>query len=291
MGKPFLNHSFISPTRSCVLDKGYLCSMDCTDKLLLTSHSSHLYLWGELDGSLPTPMKTLQGHVMDVTIGKFFPSGLVVLSGGMDMTLKIWSLEHDGLCVAQLLGHKRAVTGCDFVDQGRNVVTSSKDGRTCLWDIPTQRIIFSWESPQKVAINDCSLLHSTNFSNYDLPVLDDRDRNTSGYVLLTAGAGGYVGAFDLRSREKVFQTLTNTKSDQNAIVGLKNTNYVVSGGDDGHVFCWDLRKFGEGKYVYSTRIGINRVTRLLQAVDESCWIGSSMGFFFGVFEFFFLNSR
>ena len=44
-----------------------------------------------------TLQRRLSGHVGDVNCCKFFPSGLVVLSGGMDTQLKIWSAE-DGSC-------------------------------------------------------------------------------------------------------------------------------------------------------------------------------------------------
>lgn len=41
---------------------------------------------------------------MDVETCRFFPSGIVVLSGGSDMRLKIWSAQ-DGTCPRTLIGH------------------------------------------------------------------------------------------------------------------------------------------------------------------------------------------
>lgn len=41
----------------------------------------------------------------DVNCCKFFPSGIVVLSGGMDAQLKIWSAENAS-CAATLQGHR-----------------------------------------------------------------------------------------------------------------------------------------------------------------------------------------
>lgn len=43
--------------------------------------------------------------MFDVNCCRFFPSGLVVLSGGMDAQLKIWSAE-DASCVVTFKGHK-----------------------------------------------------------------------------------------------------------------------------------------------------------------------------------------
>ena len=48
--------------------------------------------------------RELEGHYGDVYTCRFFPSGIVVLSGGSDMQLKIWSAE-TGQCATTLLGH------------------------------------------------------------------------------------------------------------------------------------------------------------------------------------------
>ena len=41
---------------------------------------------------------------MDVETCRFFPSGVVILTGGSDMRLKIWSAEK-GTCPRTLVGH------------------------------------------------------------------------------------------------------------------------------------------------------------------------------------------
>ena len=56
--------------------------------------------------SLPPLQRTLEGHVSEVTSCKFFPSGVVALTGGSDFQLKIWSVE-TGSCPRTLTGHKR----------------------------------------------------------------------------------------------------------------------------------------------------------------------------------------
>ena len=49
--------------------------------------------------------RQLSGHYGDVYTCRFFPSGIVVLTGGADTQLKIWSAE-TGQCAATLTGHK-----------------------------------------------------------------------------------------------------------------------------------------------------------------------------------------
>ena len=58
--------------------------------------------------------RELEGHYGDVYTCKFFPSGIVVLSGGSDMQLKIWSAE-TGQCATTLLGHTAGKKGSVFV--------------------------------------------------------------------------------------------------------------------------------------------------------------------------------
>ena len=49
--------------------------------------------------------RELTGHYGDVYTCQFYPSGVVILTGGADMQLKIWSAE-TGQCAATLQGHK-----------------------------------------------------------------------------------------------------------------------------------------------------------------------------------------
>ena len=48
--------------------------------------------------------RNLKGHVSDINFCRFFPSGVVILSGGADMMLKVWSAE-TGQCAATFTGH------------------------------------------------------------------------------------------------------------------------------------------------------------------------------------------
>ncbi len=54
--------------------------------------------------------RTLEGHVGDIYTCRYFPSGIVVLSGGADLRLKIWSVQ-DGSCPRTLTGHTRGERG------------------------------------------------------------------------------------------------------------------------------------------------------------------------------------
>ena len=69
--------------------------------------------------------RKLDGHLGDVYSVKLFPSGVVVLSSGADMRMKIWSAEN-GSCPVTLAGHSSAVTDTAIIDRGMNVASVSK---------------------------------------------------------------------------------------------------------------------------------------------------------------------
>ena len=69
--------------------------------------------------------RTLEGHLFDVYTCRLFPSGVVVLSGGGDMQLRIWDAA-TGSCPVVLKGHTAAVLDTAIVDRGKNIVSVSK---------------------------------------------------------------------------------------------------------------------------------------------------------------------
>lgn len=86
---------------------------------------------------------------------RFFPSGIVVLSGGADTQLKIWSAE-TGRCAATLTGHQAGISSTAIVERGRNVVSTSRDGTARLWDVGQQSIITTFDELGG-AVNCCAL--------------------------------------------------------------------------------------------------------------------------------------
>ncbi|VDO28417.1 unnamed protein product [Haemonchus placei] len=86
----------------------------------------------EIQISVQQSCRDLKGHVMDVYKCRFFPSGLVVLSAGMDMTVKIWSVD-TGLCPRTLKGHTMAVSDIAIIGVGREVLSCSHDGTVIKW--------------------------------------------------------------------------------------------------------------------------------------------------------------
>uniref|UniRef100_A0A5K3ER19 WD_REPEATS_REGION domain-containing protein n=2 Tax=Mesocestoides corti TaxID=53468 RepID=A0A5K3ER19_MESCO len=107
-------------------------------------------LWETKTGQI---RRTFSGHASEVYCSKFFPSGLVVLTGGSDMQLKIWCVV-SGQCAATLRpglgaadstgsaaepgGHRSGIVDVDFIDRGKNIVAIDRGGWLRLWDVSTQ---------------------------------------------------------------------------------------------------------------------------------------------------------
>ena len=76
---------------------------------------------------------SFEGHVGDVDIATFFPSGQVVLTAALDLTLRVWPIATQQ-CALTLVGHSQRITSVDMIDRGRQFVSSSRDGTVRLWD-------------------------------------------------------------------------------------------------------------------------------------------------------------
>ena len=81
----------------------------------------------------PSSTVSFDGHVGDVDIATFFPSGQVILSAALDLTLRVWAIATQQ-CALTLTGHSQRITSVDMIERGRQFVSSSRDGTVRLWD-------------------------------------------------------------------------------------------------------------------------------------------------------------
>jgi WD40 repeat protein len=104
---------------------------------------------------------------MGVYVARLFPSERVLLTGGGDMQLRIWSLEDAQVerAAATLCGHRGGVLSADFVGRGRQLISSARDGTVRLWEVPTQQNSLTVRLPAAdstesahLAVNHCLLL-------------------------------------------------------------------------------------------------------------------------------------
>ncbi|XP_034743030.1 telomerase protein component 1 isoform X2 [Etheostoma cragini] len=101
-----------------------------------------------LDSSVQ-PHGFLRGHSGGVTCLAFSPDGEQLLSGGKDQALMVWDVSLSPAVLTKSLphSHKDWITGCVWTLDC--VISSSNDGRLCLWDLQAGRCIreISWRNP------------------------------------------------------------------------------------------------------------------------------------------------
>ncbi|XP_067462602.1 telomerase protein component 1 [Thunnus thynnus] len=91
----------------------------------------------------------LRGHSGGVTCLAFSPDGRELLSGGKDQALMVWDVSSSPAVLSKSLPHSHRdwITGCVWTPDC--VVSSSNDGRLCLWDLQAGQCLreISWKSP------------------------------------------------------------------------------------------------------------------------------------------------
>ncbi|KAK2822749.1 hypothetical protein Q5P01_022814 [Channa striata] len=120
--------------------------------LATASDDFTIALWLLSDLTLSTsvePHALLRGHSRGVTCLAFSPDGGQLLSGGKDQALLLWDVSSSPAVLSKSLPHSHRdwITGCVWTPDC--VISSSNDGRLCLWDLQTgQRLReISWSSP------------------------------------------------------------------------------------------------------------------------------------------------
>ncbi|KAM6989331.1 telomerase protein component 1 [Tautogolabrus adspersus] len=109
-----------------------------------------LWLLSELaDDPCTEPCNLMRGHTGGVTCMSFSPDGGQLLTGGKDMALLVWDLSEAPAVISKSLPHSHRdwITGCVWTPDC--VISSSNDGRLCLWDLQAGRRLkeISWPSP------------------------------------------------------------------------------------------------------------------------------------------------
>ncbi|XP_054370026.1 proteasomal ATPase-associated factor 1 isoform X2 [Molothrus ater] len=118
-----------------------------------TSTDGTMKIWQAANGEI---RRLLEGHVYDVNCCRFFPSGLVVLSGGMDAQLKIWSAE-DASCVVTFKGHKGGER--EVGTEGKILLLAREDKKLQGVGLQSRQPVFLFIGSD--AFNCCTFLSST----------------------------------------------------------------------------------------------------------------------------------
>ncbi|KAG8430205.1 hypothetical protein GDO86_018253 [Hymenochirus boettgeri] len=179
----------------------------------------------------------LEGHNREVFCCKFFPSGQKILSGGLDSTVRIWSII-DGSCSATMEGHRGSILDVAVVEDGKNV-SSGQDGTARLWDSERAVCIYivddSYSPINAVAVGPVG--DTVNLgSPKETP--SDREVGTEGKLLIAAREDKSVEGIGLRSHQSVF--VFEASDALNCCTFISSVD-VLAGCLDGNIFHLDIR--------------------------------------------------
>lgn len=86
-------------------------------------------------------MGVVQGHGDAVSSLTFSPDGQWMVSGSLDSTIRLWSLEDQGATIIPLFilgGHTGSVNSVEFSPKGALIASGSSDSTVRLWEIPEE---------------------------------------------------------------------------------------------------------------------------------------------------------
>ncbi|TMW62097.1 hypothetical protein Poli38472_009590 [Pythium oligandrum] len=208
-------------------------------------------VWDPLDR---VPVRPLVGHVLDVTSARFFPSGKVALTGSLDFTLRIWSVE-SGQCAAVLKGHRGGIEDVAIVGRGRNVLSCASDGAIHLWCCANQQIVAKWTSDNESAVHCMSLLddsaHMFTAESLKASTAVDNEFETEAKLLFAGLDSGDILGVDVRSRELAMNLEGTASIVSCAVTSRHGTPTLLTGSEDGLLTTWDLRQTSSPLHVLS----------------------------------------
>ncbi|KAG7379505.1 Proteasomal ATPase-associated factor 1 [Phytophthora pseudosyringae] len=208
-------------------------------------------LW---DSQNRATMLPLEGHVTDVTCVRFFPSSQVVLTGSLDFTLRIWSVN--GRCVAVMNGHRGGVEDVAIVGRGRNVLSCGTDGLIQLWNCGTQDVIAKWANDDQSPVHCLSVMDDTAqlLAERDYsPNTSDNEAETDGKILFAGLDNGETLGVDVRARGAVLnlEGLAGSILSCAATTATASLPMLFTGSEDGLLTVWDLRHTGSPLHALS----------------------------------------
>lgn len=220
---------------------------------------------------------TLRDHTQPVLFADFDPNGqyqtTLLVTSSLDSTAKIWRIDinkPEPQLLHTLRGHTDRVWSCKFSPDGRNIVTSSKDGKVMVWKVSdgsfvktvdglAQPVFFASFSPDSKYIltagNDgyARMFDWVNSPNTASKVFDTHfgavfssvyhaDFNHDGTKIVTSSTGArrIASVWNVATVDTLFTVTHNSDTSSNVSINFSsfflnpnnNREYLLTSGDD-----------------------------------------------------------
>ena len=125
----------------------FYCNFSNTDdgKLVVSVGDSHLArIWdrraggGNTNGTAAVIRSSLPGHSSTIWSAKFSHDDTLIVTAGMDQTIRVWDLrKNGGDCLHSLHGHNTAVHHAVFSKNDKWIFSGARDQNIKCWDVMT----------------------------------------------------------------------------------------------------------------------------------------------------------
>jgi len=183
-------------------------------------------IWSVPDCNLQT---TLLGHInraIDIQFNPLFGqenTKICLASSGADNSVRLWPFEQgeEFQKATVLKGHDDRVNKVRFHPMGKHVISSSHDKTWKLWDMETQKALFTQTGHTK-PVFACSV-------------------QPDGSLVFTGDCGGYGMLWDLRTGKSILPLVGHVKQIISSDFHV-NGYHLVTCSDDNTVRFWDIRR-------------------------------------------------
>lgn len=245
------SHSIFNSDNNNSYNLTSICCLD--DKIMIGNSSGDLLKFNNpIPINITKYIEKKNAHWADITKIMSFSSGIVLLTVGLDMQIKIWQNDTDNSefnePVRILKGvHKNRITDCLTIGKGRNIVTCGLDGLIVIWELGSGKSV--WKGRRLRDLNDkYTCLSITEFeSTNETPVKDNITNNKvidnnefffecNNKIIWCGHTSGFVSIWNLSNRLMLGEFITNDDGFQvEKIKSINNSNDLIVGLSNGNI--------------------------------------------------------
>jgi len=222
---------------------------------MATSGEGGAFIWNFTNGMV---VRRLEAHHTRVAALCFSPDSQVLLTGGLDQTIRAWDVV-SGTELRSFTGHVGEISALDFAPNGQSFV-SAGDNSARVWSLATGQLLQTLAVPggglirakftpdgSRVATADLALGVTNNVRLWDVASgqmirsFDHRSLELgfiAGGQLVTAGDDSIVRVWNTATGEMI-RSLDGATSLILGLVAATNSSQVLAGCFNGHVITWD----------------------------------------------------
>lgn len=104
------------------------------EQIVVEGPEFSICLWNIADSSAPSLVCSFVGHTDEVLDADFSADGTLLVSGGIDQTIRLWDVA-TGEEIALLGSHPQYVQAVAFSPDGKWIVSAGKEGTLRIWDV------------------------------------------------------------------------------------------------------------------------------------------------------------